>query len=999
MSRNKSKRNVSKGTVKEDYFEYTEKLKQELGERSILLMQVGSFYEIYCKYDTLKDEYYGSNLIDIINICNGILSNKMDYYGENTKVVMWGFPDSKADKFINLIRNANYSIWVYDQEKSKDGSVIKRVHTSTITPGTYISTDEDVNQEKTNNFSCIWIKKFTDFLTKKKKIAYGYSNINSFSGRSHIFEGRIQHSVIDVTTFDELERQILSNYPNEVLLVTDLNEKEYKLLLNIFNSENICVHNYDYENKKVKNCMKNSYKSKLLNSIFGPDTDKLSEFIENEIATESLCFLIDFINRYNPLVIDKITIPFLNSSHDYVMLANHTLKQLNIIEDGINVTRKRKMSSVLSFLNNCASKIGRRGFQDILLNPSKDEDYLNKEYDMIEYFDENYKYVELIREKLRTISDIELIMRKMVVKKAMPSDLSKLYRSFTILNTVLVEFKGDNKIENYLLDGIDNLNLFDDITSILSEIDDKVQINKCDSDYFDFELINEKYNKEYSDILRKYYESEQLFEGIRENINNYMNKTFSKGKPVDYIKIHTKEKTGDVLQITKTRSKLLSEYEKRAGKPLGDIKIKIYEKEYTIKLKEIEFINATGTNNELSFKLLNDTIYNKGNLKLKLSSMVRSLFYTILEELIEKFSLKIDYFSQIVSKIDVIHCKTYNKRKYNYSKPIINNDTDKSFVNVTELRHPIIEQLQNDELYVTNDIELGKEYYGMLLFGTNAVGKTSFIRALGISIILAQSGMYVPAKDFIYKPFNAIFSRILGNDNLFKGLSTFAVEMSELRTILNLCDKNSIVLGDELCSGTEQESALSINTAGILTLNKRESSYLFATHFHDIVDFKEIKETNKLLIKHMSVIYDKETGDLIYERKFKDGSGSRSYGLEVLKSQRMPTEFIKECYDIKSKYFNQTTVLELNISKYNSEFIKEKICELCKINKAVDIHHINEQHKADDNKYIGSFHKDHKGNLVSLCKDCHRMQEDGNKKKIKKKIKTTSGIKLELESS
>ena len=81
MSRNKNKRNVSKGTVIEDYFEYTEKLKEELGERSILLMQVGSFYEIYCKYDTLKDEYYGSNLIDIINICNGILSNKMDYYG------------------------------------------------------------------------------------------------------------------------------------------------------------------------------------------------------------------------------------------------------------------------------------------------------------------------------------------------------------------------------------------------------------------------------------------------------------------------------------------------------------------------------------------------------------------------------------------------------------------------------------------------------------------------------------------------------------------------------------------------------------------------------------------------------------------------------------------------------------------------------------------------------------------------------------------------------
>ena len=107
------------------------------------------------------------------------------------------------------------------------------------------------------------------------------------------------------------------------------------------------------------------------------------------------------------------------------------------------------------------------------------------------------------------------------------------------------------------------------------------------------------------------------------------------------------------------------------------------------------------------------------------------------------------------------------------------------------------------------------ELDGILLYGTNAVGKTSFIRALGISVIMAQAGLYVPASSYKYKPYKYIFTRILGNDNLFKGLSTFAVEMSELRTILRLADKNSLVLGDELCSGTESISAVSIFVAGV----------------------------------------------------------------------------------------------------------------------------------------------------------------------------------------
>ena len=158
---------------------------------------------------------------------------------------------------------------------------------------------------------------------------------------------------------------------------------------------------------------------------------------------------------------------------------------------------------------------------------------------------------------------------------------------------------------------------------------------------------------------------------------------------------------------------------------------------------------------------------------------------------------------------------------------------------------------------------------GILLYGTNAVGKTSFIKAIGIAIVMAQAGLYVPASEFIYYPYETLFTRILGNDNIFKGLSTFAVEMTELRTILQMADKNSLILGDELCSGTESDSALSIFVAGLENLHKKYCTFLFATHFHEIVKYEEILALTQMKMYHMSVKFDKKNNKLEYDRKLK----------------------------------------------------------------------------------------------------------------------------------
>jgi DNA mismatch repair protein MutS len=363
----------------------------------------------------------------------------------------------------------------------------------------------------------------------------------------------------------------------------------------------------------------------------------------------------------------------------------------------------------------------------------------------------------------------------------------------------------------------------------------------------------------------------------------------------------------------------------------------------------------------------------------------------------EQYACKLESIINFVTLIDILYTKTSIAKKYNYCKPNIVK-SDKSFVDAKKLRHCLIERFQSNELYVSNDVALGNnDTDGVLLYGTNAVGKTTIIRALGISIIMAQAGLFVPCSEFNFKPYKYIFTRIIGNDNIFKGLSTFAVEMSELRTILRLSDENSLILGDELCSGTETQSAISIFVAGIQKLHKCRSSFIFATHLHEIIDYNEISSLESVKLKHMSVVFDKELDKLVYDRKLKDGPGNSMYGLEVCKSLNLPQDFLDAAYEIRMKYHPEgASVLSLKTSRYNSKKIVG-MCEKCKENVGKEVHHLQYQKDADVNGVIINtddvLHKNTLANLLTLCEACH---DEIHKKNTRlKKVKTTKGTELQ----
>ena len=245
-----------------------------------------------------------------------------------------------------------------------------------------------------------------------------------------------------------------------------------------------------------------------------------------------------------------------------------------------------------------------------------------------------------------------------------------------------------------------------------------------------------------------------------------------------------------------------------------------------------------------------------------------------------------------------------------------------------------------------------------------------------------------------------IFTRILGNDNMFKGLSTFAVEMTELRTILNLADPYSLVLGDELCSGTESDSALSIFTAGLEILHERTSTFLFATHFHEITHYPEITALPQIKMYHMAVHFNKEENILIYDRKLREGSGESMYGLEVCKSLNLPAAFLQRAHDIRLKYRpEKANVLSLSATHFNAKKLVGN-CELCQQQKASEVHHLQHQKNASPTKndYImnasngQNFHKNHVANLLNICETCHKtIHKTHSEHKV---VKTSEGYRL-----
>jgi DNA mismatch repair protein MutS len=945
----------------EDYLEYTKIYKEKYGDKCVVLMQVGSFFELYTIYPN-SDVSPNNDVYFIAELCGIQTSRKNKTVAEISiaNPVMAGFPLASLPKFRDKILSSNYTIVLVEQVSDPPNPV--RKVTDIISPGTNVN----IVNKRSNYIMVVYYEVIEGY------IIAGISGIDLSTGKTFVYE---VSSTKDDPEFanDEVFRYISTYNPSELIIISEAIGDDYKKrILKNLNINNIRVH-YKWDKYEHLSFFSNINKQRdILEKVFVVKKGFLSiiEILNLERynnARFSLCCLLEFAYEHNSDIVKGLE----EAPEVFEMNKNMTIEFNSAIQ--LNVLGLYPGDQpLIEILNRCSTAFGYRTFKERLLQPMIDVKAINRTYDDVDALLIDSKYL-IARKHLAAIMDLERLKRKMKTHRMAPQDWVSFNDALLSTKEIrnMLEFPDISiaDIDNIISQYIDIIDLEEAGKYNLTNLQDKSNcINFFKKGVFlDIDALFDKYNKSY-DIINA---SCEKITQIGDN-------------DTTMCKVENNNRDGYYLTITKKR------YE-TALKTKRDM-MNSFEK---------KLLSSSST----TYKLTNAAIVKESNNIAEYSQQISQLVLSHYKEFVIKFiDSTVDTFDLIIKyliRVDIAANSAKNAYDYRYVRPVIDCDATagetydgSSFIEAVDMRHPIIERIQDDFQYVGNNISLNKN--GILLYGINASGKSSFMKAVGLNIIMAQAGMFVSASSFKYFPYHSIFTRISGLDNIYKGMSSFTVEMTELRNILKRCNKYSLVIGDEICCGTESISAISIVASGIDTLIQKGASFIFASHLHELTKLKTIKSnisSSKLFVKHIRITFD-ENNNIIYDRIIQDGQGSNTYGIEVCRSLDMPIDFMKNA-ELNRKEVEgiNSNIINKKSSRYNSKIVID-MCDICNKNKADETHHIIYQHTADKDGFINNaFHKNAKHNLVAICKECHRKEHSG-KIKIECWVSSSKGRKL-----
>lgn len=1038
--------------------EYTEKLKKEKGTDKItLLMQVGEFFEIYgLIYPN------GNRVGNVWEFCDDTnlkvaLKPQVVYNQPEIKVYMGGVGEAYVNPYIQkAVEQFGWTIVIFDQHRIGNSDIFERKEQTIISPGININSDNFSNitlfiyMEHVKSY---YVSNHTH--THKHLqgvINIGLSFIDCLSGENGVMAINNAPAGDISIPMDEILKLLTIKNPRELVIFLEniepgqISDDDLITGLHLFN------YNYKIIREAIpEQTHKPQYQIATLDKVYIKHRGKMDilqqlslDGPEHNYSRIALILLIEFIMKHDRTIILKLEMPeVILNSDNYLMLANNCLEQLDIIDNmgssgcsggGINGGSSNKhfrRVSLLQLLDNTKTPIGKLLFRQRLSIPITKPDILETRYNQLaELYSlhEQYSNVNInsrggdkygsplyqLRHKLGNIKNIENFLRKIITHKIQPFEISTYLESLIACSDVVKYIKT-------IFPDINTMNTPNTSNTSNTSIREILKLIPSDDKYKSFLAVQVRFKSDlildnlgynvWNGVISNPFtlgvcpELDELQNEInsdREFLDNLINELSyiidSKYNPIkDKPLISTGENATKGIHIftNTTRKDILEKYFSKSGN-------KITVGTHILTAKDIKFLKMKESKWELEIPLLK---ISNGSLKVNIDRMgkfARAEFIKWLQANIINDNDKLDALSAVahfIGEIDVIQSNVINAIERGYTRPIISSADGNSYIRADNMRHPIIEYISQNTKYIPNDIKLGAGYEdGMLLFGVNAVGKSSLMKSVGVNIIMAQAGMYVASSHFEYKPFKYLFTRILGNDNLYAGLSSFEVEMKEFKVILKYADADSILLCDELFRGTQVSDAEALVASGLEILSRRGVKFVSATHLHNLTQMPCVQNLGNIKSWHLLVEQDKTNPrKLIYSRKLQPGSGPSSYGILVADAMNIDDEFVARAKEIRVSMDSRDIVGSRGIqvgSKYNKDKIIGK-CEVCQNKDGVDVHHINQQCDANsvnliDHSELGLFNKNQLWNLVSLCKDCHIAVHNNPAKLIIDGYKTTS---------
>jgi DNA mismatch repair protein MutS len=1037
------------------YLRLQKKHEADYGERTVVLMQIGTFLECYqydityCTTPEAKVDKEGNiwnesigHAIELSVVLNSILTqeDKGEPYGI-TNPHKVGFPIIAYEKNLATLLANDFVVVRYDQDKDTTGKVTR--HLAEVQSPT-MQMDNITLTRATSNVACVYIEYHKGLAGVKPRydnfvITTGAAVVDVITGQNRVCEF-YSKAEDQIHAVQELYRFLISHYPRELIVHvndmppgfdqhTDVTPNPYvkylERILELRRFDRLTVH----VNAVPADYKKIPYQIEALNKVFRKPTvapapglrlniiQKRNDRIIEELGLERMNYgriaymlLMQHCYAHNPEIIARLAKPDLQwlDEQRHLILAHNAIVQLDLVpnqERALRARKKAEIDSLMAVLDHNQTHLGRRVLNTLLQNPMLDPTEIRTYYDMVDEMSRDTEQKEplwlILDRQLKELPDVGRLQRKLEIKLISPKELAVLYGAYTKVISIYVTVMQTKSpvLHSQMLNPADVAG-FNEFMARFGAIIDFAALECCHVDtsesgvkWMEFADCPFKAGC-YPDLdeqTRNLVAMEATLQAIVDHLNGFLAHT--RGKKIEFKS--AKKKQGAKKQDP-TETILTTTVAKANELSTARIDVNL--------CGTLQVLPHTTSERMLTSDRIMALTSGIDQIRGWMRQRLLAIYDSLLDEMVNKYTFYAGM-ANLIAKLDLIHSYAKVTKLYSYYRPDIimtpAGAVEASYLEARELRHPIIERII-DGVYVTNDIALGIRPAGLpplqpeipssqggLIFGVNQVGKSSLTKAVALMVVMAQIGCFVPAR-LRYIPYANIITRITGTDRMLEHKSTFAVELEELRTMLRQAKGRTLGVGDEIAHGTETHSGMAITGSALLSLIKSRSSFLFATHMHELLDLSSIKAIppNTMRVCHLSISYDETTKTLIYDRKLREGAGASIYGLMVARSLDLPAEFIDQAHVLLHEITGANTELvATNTSRYNREFYPDT-CAMCGRSRAqvqIDTHHIIEQGQADDKQMvhkvikapdgtfieIGAMHKNAKDNLIGLCRDCH----------------------------
>ena len=815
-------------------------LKIENPER-VLLYRLGDFFECF-----FEDAITLSQLLEIT------LTSKEG--GKKIgKVPMAGIPHHASDRYCTELIKKGLSIAICDQLEdapAKGNKLIKRGITRLITPGTIL--EEGMLRAKQNN----WLASvLIESNSNPERINWSLAKIDVSTGEFIVQEGEetknLRQELIKLQAAEVISEKtsILNTDWHEGLIeITEFNQTSFSKL-------------------EAQTTIKNHY---YLNNIdgIGIDTDSIS--------IRTIGGLIAYLNKTHPNINSEhrkgaktnicINYPQIKKYQSGLIIDNQTRRNLEITSTQKN---GQFQGSLLWAIDRTLTAMGGRCIRQWVEEPLTDIHSIRNRQEIIGTLVKSSDLRRNIRRILRAMGDLERLSGRAGAQQSGARDLVAIAEGIKRLPLLKKYLKDEIFNETNIFDSIINLNkdLIELAEKINNEIIDNPPLSLTEGGLI-YDGVNPILDglRNQLDDHNSWLKSQENEEKIKSNINS--------------LKLQYHRSFGYFFSVSKAKSINVPDHWIRRQTLTNE------ERFVTPGLKERE-----------------GKIF---QVRARISQLEYEIFCKI-RILVGNKSHIIRKAAKAISSLDVLSGLAELAATNNYIKPKIVDDQNHKTsrkLSIKAGRHPVVEQILVDKVFVPNNIELGSKTDLIILSGPNASGKSCYLRQVGLLQIMAQIGSWIPAESCTLGIADQLFTRVGAVDDLAAGQSTFMVEMIETAFILNKATEKSLVLLDEIGRGTSTFDGLSIAWSVSEFLAKKiKSRSIFATHYHElnqISEYIENVENYKVLVKY-------ENNSLSFLHKVEKGGANKSYGIEAARLAGVPKEVVKNAKKILNNLENNSS--------------------------------------------------------------------------------------------